>query len=215
MFKLSRVYVVMALCVFAQAAFAAPPTPAARFANDVGIAPACASAKKGKLDEEGYVVIGGIEQWVTVKGDSCANPIILFISGGPGNPLSPYSDAVYGAWSKDFTLVQWDQRGAGMTYGRSPPAAGAVLTLRQMSDDGNELAAYLARRYNKKKVILWGSSWGSILGVTMAKAHPELFYAYLGTSQLVSNRENEAISYAGLLALARAADDKAALAVLE
>ena len=202
MFKLSRVYVVMALCVFAQAAFAAPPTPAARFANDVGIAPACASAKKGKLDEEGYVVIGGIEQWVTVKGDSCANPIILFISGGPGNPLSPYSDAVYGAWSKDFTLVQWDQRGAGMTYGRSPPAAGAVLTLRQMSDDGNELAAYLARRYNKKKVILWGSSWGSILGVTMAKAHPELFYAYLGTSQLVSNRENEAISYAGLLALA-------------
>ncbi|MFC5435152.1 alpha/beta fold hydrolase [Rhodanobacter umsongensis] len=215
MLKLSRVCAVTLLCAFAQATLAAPAAPATKTANDAGIAPACVSAKKGKLDDRSFVVIGGIEQWVTVKGDSCANPIILFISGGPGNPLSPYSDAVYGAWSKDFTLVQWDQRGAGMTYGRSPPAAGAALTIKQMSDDGAELAAYLARRYGKKKVILWGSSWGSILGVHMAKAHPELFYAYLGTSQLVSNRENEAISYAGLVALARAADDKAALAVLE
>ena len=205
----------MLLAALAQVAFAGPAALAAPAANDAGIAPACVAAKKGKLDEKGFVVIGGIEQWVTVKGDSCANPIILFISGGPGNPLSPYSDAVYGAWSKDFTLVQWDQRGAGMTYGHSPPAAGAVLTLKQMSDDGAELAAYLARRYGKKKVILWGSSWGSILGVHMAKAHPELFYAYLGASQLVSYRENQTLSYARLLALARGADDKAALAVLE
>lgn len=215
MFKLSRVCVATLLCAFAQAAFAAPAALAAKAPNDAGIAPACASAKKGKLDERGFVLIGGIEQWVTVKGDSCTNPIILFVSGGPGNPLSPYADAVYGAWSKDFTLVQWDQRGAGMTYGRSPPAPGAVLTLEQMRDDGNELAAHLAHRYGKKKVILWGSSWGSILAVHMAKAHPELFYAYLGTSQIVSNRENETVSYAGLLALVRAADDKASFAVLE
>jgi pimeloyl-ACP methyl ester carboxylesterase len=205
----------MLLCVIAQTALAAAPALAVKVSTDAGTAPACVPAKKGKLDEKGFVVIGGIEQWVTVKGDSCANPIILFISGGPGNPLSPYSDAIYGAWSKDFTLVQWDQRGAGMTYGRSPPEADAVLTLEQMRDDGNELAAYLARRYGKQKVILWGSSWGSILGVYMAKARPELFYAYLGTSQLVSYRENQAVSYAGLLALVRAADDKASLAVLE
>ena len=176
--------------------------------------PACASPAQ-KVDEKGFVSIGGIEQWVTVKGDSCANPIILFLSGGPGNPLSPYADAIYGAWSRDFTLVQWDQRGAGMTYGRSPPAPDARLTIRQMSDDGAELAAYLARRFGKKKVILWGSSWGSVLGVHMAKARPELFYAYLGTAQVVSNRENQAVSYARLLGLVRAADDKASLAVLE
>jgi len=94
-----------------------------------------------KVNEKGFVSIGGIEQWVTVKGDSCANPIILLLSGGPGNPLSPYSDAIYGAWTRDFTLVQWDQRGAGMTYGRSPPSPDAKLTIKQMSDDGAELAA--------------------------------------------------------------------------
>lgn len=176
--------------------------------------PACASPAQ-RVDEKGFVSIGGIEQWVTVKGDSCANPVILFLSGGPGNPLSPYADAVFGAWTKDFTLVQWDQRGAGMTYGRSPPAPDAALSIKQMSDDGAELATYLAHRFGKEKVILWGSSWGSILGVHMAKAHPELFYAYLGTAQVVNNQENESVSYAKLLGLARAADDQASLAVLE
>jgi pimeloyl-ACP methyl ester carboxylesterase len=191
------------LSLLCQGAFGAP-----------SIAPACVG-QPGKLDEKGYVPIGGIEQWVTVKGDSCANPVILFISGGPGNPLSPYSDALYGAWAKDFTIVQWDQRGAGMTYGRNPPPADTMLTLKQMSDDGTELAAYLARRYGKKKVILWGSSWGSILGVHMAKAHPDLFYAYLGTSQLVSYRDNQTASYAKLMTVVRGAGDKAALAVLD
>lgn len=176
--------------------------------------PACASPAQ-RVDEKGFVSIGGIEQWVTVKGDSCANPVILFLSGGPGNPLSPYADAVFGAWTKDFTLVQWDQRGAGMTYGRSPPAPDAALSIKQMSDDGAELATYLAHRFGKEKVILWGSSWGSVLGVHMAKAHPELFYAYLGTAQVVNNQENESVSYAKLLGLARAADDQASLAVLE
>ncbi|MES2759652.1 MAG: alpha/beta hydrolase [Pseudomonadota bacterium] len=178
------------------------------------LAPACV-AGQGNVDEKGFVAIGGIEQWVTVKGDSCANPVILFVHGGPGNPLSPYSDQLFGAWSKQFTIVQWDQRGAGMTYGRSTPAEDSRLTIKQMSDDGAEVARYLAQRFGKKKVILWGSSWGSILGVHMAKAHPELFHAYLGTAQLVNARENEAASYAKLLGLARAADDKAALAVLE
>jgi pimeloyl-ACP methyl ester carboxylesterase len=179
-----------------------------------GHPPGCASAV-APVDEKGFVAIGGIEQWVTVKGDSCANPVVLFISGGPGNPLSPYSDAVYGSWAKDFTLVQWDQRGAGMTYGRNPPAAGEALTIERMSEDGIELASYLVHRFGKQKVILWGSSWGSILGVHMAKAHPELFHAYLGTSQLVDYRENQTRSYAKLLALVRASDDPASLTVLE
>jgi pimeloyl-ACP methyl ester carboxylesterase len=179
-----------------------------------GIPTACASPSQ-EVNEKGFVSIGGIDQWVTVKGDSCANPIILFLHGGPGNPLSPYSDEVYGAWAKDFTLVQWDQRGSGRTYGRRPPEPGETLTIKQLRNDGAELAAYLTERFNKDKVILWGSSWGSILGVHMAKSHPELFYAYLGQSQGVSYRENQTESYAKLVELTRAANDSSSLAVLE
>ena len=90
-------------------------------AQEVSLSPSC-KGKPAKVDESGFVVIGGIEQWVTAEGDSCANPVLFFISGGPGNPLSGISDSVYGAGQRDFIVVQWDQRGSGMTYGRSPPA---------------------------------------------------------------------------------------------
>jgi pimeloyl-ACP methyl ester carboxylesterase len=174
----------------------------------------CTSANSA-VNDAGFVRVGGIDQWVTVKGEICANPIIFFISGGPGNPLSGLSDSVYGAWAKDFIIVQWDQRGSGKTYGRSPPAPDEALTVERMSADGNELAAYLIQHYGKKKVILWGSSWGSILAVHMAKAHPELFYAYVGTSQVVNSLQNQAESYAKLLGLARDAHDDESLAVLK
>ena len=167
------------------------------------------------VDQKSPVRINGIEQWVTVKGDDCANPIILFVHGGPGNPLSPYSDALYGAWTKQFTLVHWDQRGAGMTYGLNKPAEGATLTVEQLRDDGIAVAEWLRQRYGKKKVIVWGSSWGSILAVHMVKQRPDLFYAYLGTSQVVGYQANQSVSYPKLVRLARAAGDEEALAVLD
>ncbi|WP_426286603.1 alpha/beta fold hydrolase [Luteibacter sp. E-22] len=187
--------------------------PARSAVRGESLSPSCGS-KPAKVDESRFVVIGGIEQWVTAKGDSCASPILLFISGGPGNPLSGLSDSIYGAGERDFIVVQWDQRGAGMTYGRSPPAPGEKLTIERMTQDGNELAAYLAKRYGKRKVILWGSSWGSILAVHMIKAHPELFYAYVGTSQIVNSVEAQAASYEKLLQLAVKEKDQDSLAVL-
>lgn len=180
----------------------------------VELSPSCGD-RPTKVDDAGFVTIGGIEQWVTAKGDSCANPVLLFISGGPGNPLSVLSDSMYSAGFKDFIVVQWDQRGAGMTYGRSPPREGEMLTIKRMTEDGDELATYLIKRYGKRKVILWGSSWGSILAVHMAKVHPELFYAYVGTSQVVNSIENQAVGYKKLMDLAKAANDEASLAVLD
>ncbi|MGM9513179.1 alpha/beta hydrolase [Roseateles sp. DB2] len=178
------------------------------------VTPACASPEQ-RVDEQGFVKLGGVEQWVTVKGDRCGNPLVLFIHGGPGNPLSPYADAMFGAWARDFTLVQWDQRGSGMSYGRSRPGEDEPLTIPQLVSDGAELAAYLARRFGQKKVILWGSSWGSVLGIHLVHAHPGLFHAYLGSSQEVEIRRNESQSYVQLLARVQAAQDQAALAVLQ
>lgn len=180
-------------------------------------APRCAAGDQ-KLDYEGYLRIGGIEQWVTVKGERCGNPVVLFVHGGPGNPLSPYANSPYRAWEKDFTLVHWDQRGAGRTFARNPapPDSGeALLTIERMAADGTELAAHLRDRLKKKDVILFGSSWGSVLAVHMAKSRPELFTAYLGTGQLVSHPENDLASYRKTLALARAAGDAKTLAAIE
>ena len=168
-----------------------------------------------KAHEEKFVSVGGIEQWVTIKGDDRANPVILFLHGGPGNTLSPYADSIYGDWEKKFTLVQWDQRGAGRTYGRNPPPEGFTLTIERMAEDGVQLAEYLTQHLGKKKLILTGGSWGSILGVHMVQARPDLFYAFVGIAQIANYRENQKASYAKVIALARAAEDGTTASALE
>ncbi|MDB5959782.1 MAG: alpha/beta hydrolase fold protein [Massilia sp.] len=165
------------------------------------------------VDEKGFLRIGGIEQWVRIKGGSCAKPVILVVHGGPGNPNTPFADNLFKAWEKDFTIVQWDQRGAGMTFGRNPLTDDEPLVLERLRDDGVEVARYVAQRFGKQKLILMGGSWGSVVGVYMVKAKPELFCGYISSSQLVN--ESGRASYDATLALARAANDTDSIAKLE
>lgn len=167
------------------------------------------------VDEQAFVPINGIEQWVTIKGARCANPVVLMVHGGPGNPLTPTAHNVYGPWEKDFIVVHWDQRGGGMTYGRNPPAEDEPLTMEQLTKDGIGVAEYVTRHLGKRKVLLWGSSWGSMLGIHMVHARPALFDAYVGAVQFIQTRENETVLYTRLMQLARAANDQDALKKLE
>ena len=124
------------------------------------------------ISEEKFVLINGIEQWITIKGNP-SKPIILFIHGGPGSPISPYVDVMYKDLEKDFIIVQWDQRGSGKTYGQNSPPEELTpeylkanpLTLEQMTNDGIEVSKYLLKYLKKQKIILFGTSWGSALGV--------------------------------------------------
>ena len=184
----------------------------------IATAPASASAActpGQKVNDKGMVQIGGIKQWITVSGKNCANPVVLMLHGGPGNPLTPYAKVLYGSWEKDFTIVQWDQRGAGMTYGANKPADDEPLTLELMRDDGIAVAEYITQKYGKRKIGLVGASWSSILGVYMIKARPELFEAYIGAAQMVSYKENPIATYNKLLAITRKANDTESLNKLE
>jgi alpha-beta hydrolase superfamily lysophospholipase len=71
------------------------------------------------IDEESYVSIGGVEQWVSIRGQDRANPVLLFLHGGPGDATSHWTFAVFAPWEAYFTVVQWDQRGAGRTLRKS------------------------------------------------------------------------------------------------
>jgi len=166
------------------------------------------------VNEEMFVQIGGIPQWITIKGDDCNNPVLLVLHGGPGDAWSPIADSIFAGWEKDFTLVQWDQRGAGRTYGKSGPSIEPTMTIERMVQDGVEVSEFLAKHLNKKKIVLYGGSWGSILGIYMAHARPDLFYAYVGDAQLVNESENELASYTRVLELARTASDQQAITAL-
>ncbi|HXQ47627.1 MAG TPA: alpha/beta hydrolase, partial [Caulobacteraceae bacterium] len=159
------------------------------------------------IDEGRYVRIGGIEQWITIRGQDRRNPVILMIDGGPGAATSV---AAPSALEKDFVLVEWDQPGAGKTYGRSGPL-GRDDTIERLALDGIALADQVRHDLKRDKVILVGVSWGSIVGVRMALARPDLFTAYIGTGQFANMREGDALAYASTMAKAKARRDTAAI----
>jgi pimeloyl-ACP methyl ester carboxylesterase len=170
--------------------------------------------------EEKFVLINGINQWVTIKGNR-SKPVVLFIHGGPGSPLSPYADHLYKSWESDFIVVQWDQRGSGRTFGKIAPEELTPeflqqypLTLEQMTNDGIALCEWLIGHLGKQKIILFGTSWGSALGVKIVSKRPDLFYAYVGHSQIV-NPVVDKNFYDNILGMASAKDDKDAIATLK
>ena len=163
------------------------------------------------IQEERFVTLGGIEQWVTIRGANRANPVLLIVHGGPGDAQSSLR-RTYAVYENDFTIVQWDQRGAGRTYGRNPNSPPEP---ERVELDGIELARYLCDYLGKKKILLLGHSWGTHLGVEMVQRRPELFAAYIGTGQVGSWRANVQAQFDFLLAKARAAADRKRVAQLE
>ncbi|WP_235884602.1 alpha/beta fold hydrolase [Bradyrhizobium frederickii] len=136
------------------------------------------------VQEGGFVEVGGIKQWVQIRGEDRDNPVLLFVHGGPGGTTLPISSA-WRPWEKHFTVVQWDQRGTGRTYGAAGDMLAPTMTLERMTQDGIELTEYLRTHLHKDRIVLVGHSWGSFLGIHMAKQRPDLFYAYVGTGQVV------------------------------
>jgi pimeloyl-ACP methyl ester carboxylesterase len=157
------------------------------------------------ISNTSFVSLGGIEQWVNITGDNRDNPVLLVVHGGPGDVQWPQAEK-YVPWEKSFTVVQWDQRGAGHTYGRNGEGTPEV-NLNRIARDGVELADYLCRTLGKKKIIVLGHSWGSLVAVTMVQLKPELFAAYVGTGQVASWKKTANIQYDLLLAKARRDDD--------
>jgi len=136
-----------------------------------------------------YVKIGGIHQWITIRGEDRINPVLLFIHGGPGSTYSIFSPLLR-SWEKHFTIVHWDQRGAGKTFRNNGKDGSGTITFDRLAQDGIEVTEYLRDKLGHQKVIIIGSSVGSLIGVMMAKLRPELFYAYVGTDQNVPDSEN-------------------------
>jgi pimeloyl-ACP methyl ester carboxylesterase len=137
------------------------------------------------LNASKFVRIGGLDQWVAIRGKSDA-PVVLFLHGGPGEAMSPFLD-IFVPYERAFTWAIWDQRGAGKTYGRNGGDATAGMDPEHFISDTIEVATYLRRHFSKDKILLVGHSWGAALGLQVAKRRPDLFYAFVGTGQPVSN----------------------------
>jgi pimeloyl-ACP methyl ester carboxylesterase len=174
---------------------------------------AAAEVEPLKFDEGLYVAVNGVEQWVTIRGRDPANPVLLFLHGGPGlgnSSLAPF----FAEWEKHYTLVQWDQPGGGFTELHNLGKDRGAMTIARFRADGIALTETLLAKLGKKKLVLMGNSWGSLLGLEMIKARPDLFSAYVGSSQPVGGKAN-AHGYELALAKARSRADAVAVAALE
>jgi pimeloyl-ACP methyl ester carboxylesterase len=148
------------------------------------------------IEETIPVTINGTTQWLSIRGKDKRNPVLLYLHGGPGLAFLPLAWTVAHPWEDYFTVVQWDQRGAGKTYASNDPAiVGPTMTIPQIASDATEVVRYLQEHLGKKKIFLVGHSWGTILGVALAQQHPEWFYAYIGVGQYVNSRRSEEAGY--------------------
>jgi proline iminopeptidase len=158
------------------------------------------------------IPLGGTKQWISVRGRDRTNPILLMIHGGPASPEMPTSWYFQSGWEDYFTVVQWDQRGSGKTYNANDPKVIApTLSLERIADDAAELVQYLRSRYGKEKVFVLGHSWGSVVGLQLARQHPEWLYAYVGMGQVISGKAGEHVGYETTLRIAEATKDTKAV----
>jgi pimeloyl-ACP methyl ester carboxylesterase len=160
--------------------------------------------------------IGGVEQWLNVRGQDRDNPMILFVHGGPASPATPTLWQFQRPIEEYFTVANWDQRASGKSYGETAPEKVAdTIRIARYVDDAIEVAEHLKARYGKRKLILMGHSWGSIIGLHAALKRPDLFHAYVGIGQVINTQENERLGYEYALQQARRENNAQAIKDLE
>lgn len=156
------------------------------------------------IQETFEVTLGGTRQVVNVRGADRDNPILIYIHGGPGAVEMPFAWAFQRPWEDYFTVVQWDQRGAGRSFPLNDPKKLApTMTIDRYRDDAIELIEQLRRKYGKQKVFLLGHSWGSVVGLEVAAKRPDLLYAYIGMGQFIDPAEGERAGFDWTLKQAR------------
>lgn len=149
------------------------------------------------IDESAFVRIGGIEQWISIRGEDRRNPVILEIPGGPGSTNLIFASRSRD-WERHFTIVRWDMRGAGKTFGRSGPDGQGALSLQQLERDALEVTQHVRARLGVDKLVLLACSFGSFIGLRLARNHPELYSAYVGTDQNINAGGRDHAAYRAL-----------------
>jgi len=161
------------------------------------------------------VCLGGVGQWVNIRGRNRDNPVLLVIHGGPGSPMSGYSHLYQREWEEVYTVVNWDQRCVGMTYVLSGRKGAEEISVDRIVSDAEELTEYLCKTLGKERIYVLGHSWGSVVGACLARRRPDRVLAYIGVGQVVNMIENERAGYRHMRETAEREGDKKTLAALD
>ena len=210
----------IAAVVLACASIAAAPSPKPVGPNSRAEATSIIAGLRKIVSPQGLqasetVKIGGVDQVLSIRSQDLRNPVLIYFHGGPGFVETPLGWWWDHGWDEYFTLVQWDQRGAGKTFTASGPVRPDALTPERFQTDAEEVVQWLGKRYGQRKVFVLGHSWGSVLGLKLAAAHPDWLHASIGMGQVTDGLESERRGWAWTMAQAKAAGNAEAMRELQ
>lgn len=148
------------------------------------------------VDEQKKMEINGVPQYVSIRARQADTPLLLYLHGGPGDAALPLMMKYNKALEDRFTVVIWEQRGAGKSY---YPFDGTV-TIDDFLRDLHVLTERLLSRFRQESLYLVGHSWGSVLGLRFTVLHPALVRAYIGCGQVVNMKKSCQAAYEFALA---------------
>ena len=166
----------------------------------------------GGIAELATVRLGGADQTVLIRAADPEKPVLLYLSGGPGQSDLALARVLGEPWTRDFVFADLDQRGNGTSYAAIDPLDG--MTLDRAVSDVIELTDYLRTRFDESRIYLMGESWGTILGTLAVQRRPDLYHAWIASGQMVDIVETDGRIYDDLRAYAAGQGDEALAAKL-
>ena len=167
---------------------------------------------EGSISVIEKITLGGLDQYIIIRGADSTKPVMLFLHGGPGSPEIAFMKHFNTDIEKDFVMVYWEQRGAGKSWSKDIPVES--MNMQQFISDTRELSEYLSERFKQDRIYIMGHSWGSLLGILTAREHPELFRAYFGIGQVADQFRGEQIGFEWAKEEARERNDEKAAEAL-
>jgi len=168
----------------------------------------------GSIAEMRTINLGGVDQWIMIRGESTTNPLLLYLAGGPGGTSYSLNREYNAELEKHFILVNWEQMGAGKSAG-ALLANWNQLTPQEYIANGLQLTNYLRHRFHQDKIYLWGQSWGTMLGIWMIQRQPSFYAAWIGVGQMVNPVADDREIYYDVLQRARESNDRQLVQKLE
>lgn len=153
---------------------------------------------------EEYIEINGHKEYLLHLKAASDKPVLLYIHGGPGSSESCFSHIIEKEFSGAYTMVFYDQIGCGYSYLANKKVR---PTLDMLKEDLLMTVLHLKQKYGKDKIGIVGHSFGSVLGMELAKEHPEHVLMYIGVNQVVDFYDNEVLGYKKAVEVAKANND--------